>query len=569
MHVKGLNFRIRLTIAFGLLFLLMTLVSGLIIERVVTGNILRNYGQRLNNISYGVAKVVASSLSERDREIQLITKSSYLSSRNIDHLEINNEISNLKNSYPFYAWIGYANNKGIVESATDGILVGKDVSTRPWYTEGKLAPYVGDLHEAILLDKTLGKVNDSIPLRFIDFAAPVVGKDRTQKGVVAALIHWEWMQHIIDEFLAESLKSEQISVFIIDKSNNVISPLESIGVVEVPSIPSVPSTFNRSIWKDGVEYQYSSMPIDTGPSTQLGWKVISRQPINQINDAVFELKIVIVRIAALSLLVLFIISYWIAKQISLPLERLSKHADEIRLTGKKNVWKIRSTVPELNLLARSIQAMTERLFSAQESLTAANAKLEATVEDRTAALQAANEQLKIRAEELHALARVDQLTNIPNRRAANEELTRLWHFFRRKTSNYCVIIIDIDCFKRINDTYGHDVGDLSLQILAKLLKENAREVDTVARFGGEEFLVCLPGTDILGASHLAEKLRKIVESYQFPHITKLTISLGVAGCDILDENETEVVTRADVALYDAKALGRNQVRVAQMGAQLK
>ncbi|MBC3880237.1 diguanylate cyclase [Undibacterium sp. LX40W] len=546
----------------------MTIVSGLIIERVVAENILKNYGQRLNNISYGVAKVVASNLEEPEREIQLVAKSSHLATKVVNHAELNNEIRNLKDSYPLYAWIGYANNGGVVENAADDLLVGKDVSSRPWYSNGKRAPYVGDLHEAVLLAKLLGKGDDSNPLRFIDIAAPVFGENHSVKGVVAAHVHWKWMQHIIDEFLAKSLKDEQISVLIVDKSNNVISPLEAIGTIQAPVVPSLPSMFNRAFWKDGIEYQFSSMPIDSTTNTQLGWKVIARQPINQIDGAVFELNIIVIRIAASSLLVLFIISYWIAKQISLPLERLSKHADEIRVTGKRSAWKVRSNVPELNLLARSIQAMTERLFSAQESLAAANGKLEATVEERTAELQAANQQLKMRAEELHVLARVDQLTNIPNRRAANEELTRLWNFFRRKTSPYCVIILDIDYFKRVNDTYGHDVGDLTLQTLSKLLKENAREVDTVARFGGEEFLVCLPGTDILGATHVAEKPREIVQGYSFPHNGHLTISLGVAGCDISDGNETEIVTRADAALYEAKNEGRNQVRVAQMAKQL-
>ena len=304
----SVTFRARLAIAFGALFLALTFIASLIVERVVAGNILRNNGQRLANISYGVARVVSSNLEEREREIKLLALSSHVTSTHIDYKELSHEINNLKQSYPFYAWIGYANANGVVESAANQMLEGKDVSSRPWFSQGKLGIFIGDLHEAVLLAKLLGTSDNSNPIRFIDFSAPVYDSNQRLKGVVATHVRWDWMQNIVDGFLSEPLKSEEILVFVVDKANKVISPMEAIGSVEVPTIPVTPMSFYKASWKDGVEYQYASTPIRTNTATQLDWRVVVRQPANYVGGAVNELKIVIIQISAICTLVILAIN---------------------------------------------------------------------------------------------------------------------------------------------------------------------------------------------------------------------------------------------------------------------
>lgn len=558
-----LNFRARLTLTLGALFLIMTFIASVILERVIEGNILRNNGQRLLNISYGVARVVASNLQEREREIKLLAKSAHLTNNSSDLREFSQQINAIQQSYPFYAWVGFANTQGVVESAASDLLVGKNVSSRPWFSGGKTGPFIGDLHDAVLLAKLLGAEDQSNPLRFIDFAAPVIDAKGELKGVVATHVHWNWMQNIVDGFLAKALKNDGVSVFVIDKSNKIISPLDAIGSVEPPNITKTTTPFQRAFWNDGVEYIYAFADIDSIAATNLNWRVVTRQPANFVGNAVRELTIVVIQVSAISLLVLFAISYWIARQISLPLEQLSHYADEVRTADEKVSWEVNSSVPELVVLSHSIQGMTERLFDVQDKLARTNIELEQTVEERTAELRAANKELELRANELNVLARIDQLTSIANRRAADEELTRLWNLFRRNFNVYSVILIDIDHFKRINDNYGHDVGDLTLQALAKILTSNSREVDTVARFGGEEFIVCLPDTDIIGAQHFAEKLCRSVAAQNFPEVGSVTISGGVASVLKQDANSLEIISRADVALYEAKNLGRNQIRIAK------
>ncbi|XPV54933.1 MAG: GGDEF domain-containing protein [Halarcobacter ebronensis] len=123
------------------------------------------------------------------------------------------------------------------------------------------------------------------------------------------------------------------------------------------------------------------------------------------------------------------------------------------------------------------------------------------------------------------------------------------------------MIFDIDNFKNFNDDFGHNVGDEVLKIISKVLLENIREHDSVARWGGEEFLVLLPQTDELGAKNVAEKIRKAIESYKRDDIPRqITASFGVTRFKE-DDNETSVLKKADDALYKAKKEGKNRVEV--------
>ena len=160
--------------------------------------------------------------------------------------------------------------------------------------------------------------------------------------------------------------------------------------------------------------------------------------------------------------------------------------------------------------------------------------------------------------ELQKVAYTDHLTKLMNRVKIDEMLERCTNSYKRYKNIYSIILLDIDHFKLVNDTYGHLVGDDILKHIAIILNENTRNVDLVGRWGGEEFLIISRETDITGAFVLAEKIRKSVELYKFEITTHQTISLGVAQ---IKENETvdELIKRADNALYEAKEGGRNRV----------
>lgn len=178
--------------------------------------------------------------------------------------------------------------------------------------------------------------------------------------------------------------------------------------------------------------------------------------------------------------------------------------------------------------------------------------LEEAVASRTASLTTANEALQ-------RLSHTDVLTQLNNRLSTNERLRQEFLRMKRHGQPYAVLFIDIDRFKRINDTYGHETGDEVLRQLARVLQGAARVTDFVARYGGEEFLVLLPDTTQAGALTLGEKIRQAVATQAFPVVGEVTVSVGVSEARGADKNEEEAVHRADKALYRAKSEGRNRV----------
>lgn len=172
---------------------------------------------------------------------------------------------------------------------------------------------------------------------------------------------------------------------------------------------------------------------------------------------------------------------------------------------------------------------------------------------RTAALEAANQNLE-------RLAHVDGLTGLQNRLSMNDAMCMEFLRSCRTRSPYAVLFIDIDLFKRINDTYGHDKGDQVLQCMAGVLQSSLRETDFVARYGGEEFLAMLPDTESEEAIAVAEKVRSHIAQHAFSIPDQVTVSIGVAMVSVHDANQEDAVRRADLALYEAKECGRNMVK---------
>ncbi len=163
---------------------------------------------------------------------------------------------------------------------------------------------------------------------------------------------------------------------------------------------------------------------------------------------------------------------------------------------------------------------------------------------------------------LEVSVRTDPLTNLPNRRGWSEKLEYEKIRFDRRQNPFTVIIGDIDHFKNINDTYGHDAGDHILTWIARMLKENSRKQDVVSRWGGEEFIILLPETDLENGAILAEKLRSKIESEVFVYQDKkipVTISFGLSVYNKKGLKIEDVVKQADQCLYEAKDSGRNKV----------
>jgi len=156
------------------------------------------------------------------------------------------------------------------------------------------------------------------------------------------------------------------------------------------------------------------------------------------------------------------------------------------------------------------------------------------------------------------MATTDPLTGLTNRIGLDEKLKACYQFYERERRPFAVMILDLDHFKRINDTYGHLTGDKILRKVAEVLRENVRDLDSVGRWGGEEFMIICPITDSTGAYTVAEKIQNALEAAEFVQDISVTCSFGISECSEGDRIEN-IVGRADRALYKAKEDGRDRI----------
>ena len=227
--------------------------------------------------------------------------------------------------------------------------------------------------------------------------------------------------------------------------------------------------------------------------------------------------------------------------------------DGIKNIGKRNFGNSIEVITsdDLGDLAKTFNEMSLEIQKTYQDLEEHAVGLEEKVNVRTQEIEDKNRQL----EEL--LVR-DHLTGLYNRTKLDEVLEYEFKRSKRYNSVFGVIMIDIDFFKKVNDTHGHQAGDTVLIEFAKLLEENSRETDTVGRWGGEEFLIIVENIDQDSILMLAEKLRASIDAYEFSIVKHKTASFGVTIYRSEDEIN-KIVARADIALYKAKHNGRNRV----------
>ena len=197
-------------------------------------------------------------------------------------------------------------------------------------------------------------------------------------------------------------------------------------------------------------------------------------------------------------------------------------------------------------LENETKSLSEKMSANHETI----GKLQSRITKLESALLVAKQEVK-----------EDYLTHLATKRALANELLRVEDAYNRYKIDYTLCFIDIDHFKMVNDTYGHEAGDVILSTIGKILRKYIRQVDFAGRYGGEEFLVILPSTDLAQGIHFADKIRAIVEQFKFLYKNErinVTVSCGISQRSQYKNGE-EAVSGADALLYKAKEAGRNRV----------
>lgn len=248
------------------------------------------------------------------------------------------------------------------------------------------------------------------------------------------------------------------------------------------------------------------------------------------------------------LVFLFIVAF--RKYLEKPLQDLTNTIVKLRVenTDERKISVDMKYDNELKILQDEFNKLLNKISIEEnkrvELLREINQKLEFEVQKRT--------------QELEHIAITDGLTQLYNRAKTEIELQKLEDIYKRYGRVFSVIMLDIDYFKSVNDTFGHQVGDSVLKQFAKILKENIRNTDFIGRWGGEEFLLVCPETSEENATKFALNLRKNIENAYFEKVGQITMSVGVAQIkDEIDLNT--LINNADNAMYFAKENGRNKV----------
>jgi diguanylate cyclase (GGDEF)-like protein len=469
-------------------------------------------------------------------------------------------LESLQSTFPDYAWIGLAQVDGKVFASTGSLLQHADVSARPWFQNGKLGIHAEDYHPAVLLGKLLPASPD--PWRFIDMASPVLGPDGKLRGVLGVHMSWNWVRLRAQELIAPALREYGAEIYVVRDDGTVLlgPPGTEESKIDTSSMRLAKGGQTGSVmeaWPDGVTYLTGfSMTGKANDPTTLRWTVLVRQSeqVAMVGPRNLEKRVLQLSVALAAMFAL--LAATLARRLTRPMDALSSTIEQAARSS--DIGGARPLIPEITafheaqVLSQSMRELVRSEHAHLHALKVLNDQLEGTVALRTA--------------ELQALLMRDVLTGLPNRRAIMQLLPEALDRSARSRRPCAVLFLDLDGFKAINDTYGHEEGDELLRQFGARVQDAVRKTDTVARLAGDEFVVVLEL--LTDAPDAADKARQLMSKLQLPYkLSKVTVhvgaSIGVAlhqpddPCDL-----TALLARADAAMYVAKRDGKNRVATA-------
>lgn len=556
------SLRTQIAVVFGSLVALVAVLLSLAFGELLKWRIQQEAAASLHTVAHNASKALANGLFERSRLVQVMASSPDLWKSGLDTPDVAALLHRLQATQPHSLWIGVANAQGIVQTDSNHLLQGKSVSDRPWFQAGLKDVYVGDVHPAERLEKMLPPNANGEPLRFVDFSAPI-RQDGQSVGVLGIQSSWDWAREAIEDLRPVYADQTQIALFVFNRQGRLIyAPQgrlarfmaldQELPVTEdtgagagATDSMQAPGQAALAHWKDAdTPFLTAVTPLPARSlASDLGWYVVARQPTQTAfaaaNTVVYQALAGGIAAAMLAAL----IAWLAARRLSEDLNSLSQAALYIEAGMPGAVVPQTHSTREVQRLSSTLGHMTRRLLSMNEAM-------EETVRQRTLELQRANLELSHQASS-------DPLTGLLNRRGFETQLTYALALARRSGRPLSVIAIDVDHFKRVNDSHGHEVGDNVLRSLGGQLKERLRSSDVVARLGGEEFIVLLPDTALDKALETAQQLLASVQAYPEPRVGRITVSAGLSALRTGEEDAGAMLRRSDEALYAAKAAGRN------------
>ncbi|MCK6073738.1 sensor domain-containing diguanylate cyclase [Paenibacillus silvae] len=536
-----MSFKLRtvLTVIFATLSLLVIVTIGSIFSKKSFVAVETEIGHSLEGTAAQAADKLDRFMYARSGEMNLLGDMSSLKDK-FNAVDIQILLDQMQNSFPTFSWIGYMDPKGNVLAATDAVLLGKNLSERPVFQEGIKGKFIGDVHNAVLLAKLLPNPSGE-PLQFVDISFPLKDSQGKTRGVLAAHLSWAWAKEVEESVLAP-LEREQkdLEFFIVSKRENTVllGPKEWIGkslvLQGISQARYDKSTWSSEKWPDGKEY-VTGLAYSQGYRDYpgLGWTIIIRQVKSTAYAAVIDLMWfnIWTGLAATLLFVLF--GWLISRWISAPLGRLTRVANRLG-AGERIEIPDNKGIKEIEDLSRSLRNMVSSIMDKDTELVV-----------------------------MQNLAHVDQLTGLKNRTALELYLEDSLEM-ESEEHTLTFLYLDLDGFKSVNDTLGHQSGDVLLQKVAQRLTALSHEQGITVRLGGDEFLIVLPSVGDHPREEATQYAQDIIQSLNKPFIidyerVHIGCSIGGAEYPTNSTNPSEIIRMADEALYLSKRAGKNRV----------
>ena len=672
--------RARLLWMVSLTGIIISLLLSYFVGEQSTSQLRTDRGLLLAEIASQMATELNNGLFERYREIKIVSGLDAIRAPDVSNDAKRSLLEQLQNSYSDYAWIGITDAKGNIIIGTGHMLEGINVADRDWFIKGSKAPYLGDVHDGVLLSVKLNKPKgDHLPLRLVDISMPIRDDKGNLLGVICGHLSWAWAERVRTTLLKPLIHERAIEVLVLNNSGHIL-----LGTAKLPENPqplkldsivaaqSGNNSYEVERWADGQPYLVGyaqSRGHDHFPG--LGWLVLVREDVNSAfaaaNRVARNTLLISVGFAALFALVLWpVINRSLGTMLAIAraaerirqgergaqipevqgqdeaaalsaslrklvatLENQKSELRELNVMLREDVEAQRRTTEELKLAGHVFDSSAEgivvtdseqrilkvnRAFSeitgySPEEIIGKTPKLFrsgrhdhyfyrnmwhelnnsgkwqgeiwnrrkngdvfpewlaiGTVHDDKGEIShyvgmfIDISERKLAEDYILHLAHHDALTELPNRMLFIDRLRQAFVRAKLERHKVALLYMDIDRFKTINDSLGHQVGDLLLQEVARRLKRCVEGGNTIARLGGDEFVVVLGKMSALhDAGHLASR---IINEMNAPfvigqHTLGITISIGISLFPDDGNDVISLMKNGEVAMYHAKEMGRN------------
>lgn len=525
------NLRSRVALLCATLVISLSLVLGVTVWWRASVTLEEEAGQALGELSFQLADKLARDMAMRVSEVQVLSQLIPLpdqAARDVEQArKLDQAVDGFTAAFPHTSWLGVINPAGLVISASNGLLAGSNIASRPVFQNGSKGLFVGDVHEAVLLSRLLPPSSPE-PLRFVDIAVPLYNGGGEFQGVLAAHFSWAWARQVERSVMEPARRRNQVDMFILAQSGEVLLGATMLGKrLSLRTLDQARQQSNGWMvesWPDGKRYLTGYARSEgQGPFAGLGWTILTRQPLAVARAPATDLMQELLMLG-LSMAVLFSFLGWLlARQVTAPLAEIVRIAEQIRIGRIGTRFPERSSIAEVQALSQSLRSLTDTL----------------TRKDRALA-------------RLEGLAYHDIVSGLPNR----QHLDRTLNILVESHSPFAILAMDMDGFKQVNDLYGHQVGDKLLQIIGHRILSCLPGTDFPARTGGDEFMILVTGTSDL-RQRAVEMARRINAAIAEPvvlegHVIHVRCSIGITLWPEEGQEVDEALSLADAAMYLAK-----------------